>query len=328
MANTNYPSADQPENRPVRSTNNNTKNILIGLLAAGLLGTWGYFLYDKNKSGETLHVKQTEASTAMTARDSVQTLYNESLSRLDSITGNNNNLQGQLSDRQSEIARLKTEINKIVNNKNATAAELSRARGLISQLNNKINNLEEEVARLTGENQQLASTNTALTQEKQVLESNLQTTTAEKEELAQTVDVASTFSAKNIQIRPVNEKKSGKEKETTTAKRVDKLVISFDVENRVARSGPADLYVIVTAPNGQVVSDPSFGSGTLTTRTDGDRQFTSRITTEYEQNTQKSIQVPLKQNDFQIGNYKIEIYQNGFKIAEGVRALKKGGLFG
>ena len=161
-----------------------------------------------------------------------------------------------------------------------------------------------------------------------MLETNLQTTTAQKDELAATVDVASTFSASNIAIRPVNEKRNGKEKETTTAKRVDKLVVSFDVENRVARSGPADLYVIVTGPNGQVVSDPSMGSGTLTTRTDGDRQFTYKSTLNYDQGTRKSVQIPLRQNDFQTGNYKIEIYQNGFKIAEGVRSLKKGGLFG
>jgi len=56
--------------------------------------------------------------------------------------------------------------------------------------------------------------------------------------LEKTVDVASTFSASNIQVTPVNEKKSGKEKTTTTAKRVDKLVVSFDVENRIAKSGP------------------------------------------------------------------------------------------
>jgi myosin heavy subunit len=255
-------------------------------------------------------------------------LYNDALTRLDSLTGNNNNLQGQLGERQSDITKLKNEINSILRKKNATQAELSRAKSLISTLNGKIANLEQEVARLTGENQQLASNNTQLTSEKQVLETNLQTTTAEKDELASTVDVASTFSASNIQIKPVNEKKNGKEKETTTAKRVDKLVVSFDVENRVARTGPADLYVVVTGPNGQVVSDPSMGSGTLTTRTDGDRQFTYKSTLNYEQGTRKSVQIPLRQNDFQTGNYKIEIYQNGFKIAECVRSLKKGGLFG
>jgi phage shock protein A len=326
MANTNYPTTENPRSNPPR--NNNTKNILIGVLAAGLLGTWGYFLYDKNQSDEKIQVTQTQANTAMSSRDSVQLLYNDALTRLDSLTGNNNNLQGQLSERQSDITKLKNEINSILRKRNATAAELSRAKSLIATLNGKIANLEQEVARLTGENQQLASNNTQLTAEKQVLETNLQTTTAQKDELAATVDVASTFSASNIAIRPVNEKKNGKEKETTTAKRVDKLVVSFDVENRVARSGPADLYVIVTGPNGQVVSDASMGSGTLTTRADGDRQYTYKSTLNYEQGTRKSVQIPLRQNDFQTGNYKIEIYQNGFKIAEGIRSLKKGGLFG
>jgi hypothetical protein len=173
----------------------------------------------------------------------------------------------------------------------------------------------------------LAANNTQLTSEKQVLQTNLQTTTAEKDELAQTVDVASTFTASNIAITPVNEKRGGKEKTTTTAKRVDKLVVSFDVENRVARSGPADIYVIVTGPDGKVITDPA-ATSTLSTRSDGDRAYTYKTTINYEQGTRKSIQVPMRQEHFQTGNYKIEIYQNGFKIAEGVRSLKKGGLFG
>jgi len=324
MANTNYPSAN-PQSNPPR--NSNTKNIVIGLLAAGLLGTWGYFLYDKNKNDEQIQITQAQANTAMSSRDSIQLIYNEALTRLDSITGSNNNLQGQLSDRQSEITKLKREINSILSKRNATQAELNRAKSLIGQLNSKIENLEMEVARLTGENQQLAATNTQLTAEKQVLETNLQTSTAERDELASTVDVASTFSAANFQIKPINEKRNGKEKETTTARRVDKLMVSFDVENRVARSGPADIYVIVTGPNGQVISDAA-NSGMLTTRADGDRPYTMKTTIDYEQGTRKNIQIPLRQDDFQTGNYKIEIYQNGFKIGEGVRSLKKGGIFG
>ena len=326
MTNTNYPSGSST---PARTTGgNNTKNIIIGALAVVLLGTWGYFLYDKNKSTEQFQVKSMEATTAVSARDSVQMAYNEALTRLDSLTGSNNNLQGQLTDRQTEIVKLKNEINKIVGNRNATAADLKRARNLIASLNGKINNLEAEVARLMGENQQLAATNTVLHQEKQDLETNLQTATAEKEELAQTVDVGSTFSASNINIKTFKEKGNGKEKETTTAKRVDKLLVSFDVENRIARSGPADIYVIVTAPNGQTITDANLGSAVLTTRNDGDRAFTYKTTIEYEQGTRKTIQVPLRQSNFQTGDYRIEVYQNGFKIAEGVKSLKKGGLFG
>ncbi|GAC1496997.1 MAG: hypothetical protein NVS1B13_26870 [Flavisolibacter sp.] len=330
MANTNYPSTENPQNtnRPVRNNSNTTKNILIGILAAGLLGTWAYFLYDKNDSNKQIQTKTVEATHALTAKDSVQGLYNDALTRLDSITGSNNNLQGKLTDRQTEITKLKNEINKIVNNKNATAADLRKAIELIGELNGKIANLESEVARLTGENQQLAASNNSLTQEKAVLQTNLQTTTTEKEELAKTVDVASTFSASNITITPIKERKNGKQKVTTNAKKVDKLVVSFDVENRVAKSGPADIYVIVTSPDGQVVSEPALGSGTLTTRNEGDKPYTYKTTIDYEQGTKKTVQVPLHENHFQTGDYKIEIYQNGFKIAQGVRTLRKGGLFG
>ncbi|WP_460567473.1 hypothetical protein [Flaviaesturariibacter terrae] len=297
-------------------------------MAAGLLGTWAYFLKSKNESDDKIAMTSTQASNAMSARDSVQLLYNDALTRLDSLTGNNNNLQGQVTQNNSEIGRLKNEINSILRKRNATAAELSHAKGLISTLNGKIANLEAEVARLNGENQQLAAANTQLTEERTVLQTNLQTSTAEREELAKTVDVASTFSASNIQIHPIDERRNGKEKETTTAKRVNKLVISFDIENRVAKSGPADVYVVVTGPDGQVVTDPALGSGTLTTRNDGDRPFSFKTTVDYEQGTRKNVSVPLRRPDFKIGDYKIEVYQNGFKIAEGTRSLKKGGLFG
>jgi predicted nucleic acid-binding Zn-ribbon protein len=324
MTNTNYPSAT-PNPQP-RGSNN--KGIIIGVLAAALLGTWGYWLYKNNQSSQEITSHETKETAYMSARDSVQMLYNDALSRLDSITGNNNNLQGQLTDKNTEISKLKSEINGILKKKNATQAELAKAKDLITELNSKIENLEAENAKLTGENQQLTSTNTQLTEEKTTLQQNLQTTTAEKDELASTVDVASTFSASNFQISPIHEKKNGKEKTTTTAKKVDKLVVSFDVENRIAKSGPADMYVIVTAPDGKVISDPSMNSGTFTTRNEGDKSFTSKVTVDYEQGTRKAMSVPIRQNDFQTGDYKIEVYHNGFKVGEGVKTLKKGGLFG
>ena len=327
MADTNYPSATTPPSHPPRNNRNN-KNLVIGLLAAGLLGTWGYVLWDKNKSSEKLQLTQTQSNSYMSQRDSIKMMYDEAEMRLDSITGANNALQGEKSALQKDIDARKAEIRKILNDKNATAAQLAKARKMIADLNDKIGSLEVEVSRLTGENQELTVSNTSLKQEKADLEQNLQTTVTEKEELANTVDVASTFSASNISITPVNEKNSGKEKTTTTAKRVDKLVVAFDVENRIAKSGPTDMYIIVTGPNGQVITDASLGSATLTTRTDGDKAFTTRIPIEYQQGTRKNVSFPIRQTDFQTGDYRIEVYHNGFKIGEGVRSLKKGGLFG
>jgi len=323
MTNTNYPLATPtPQSQPVK--NKNTKNIVIGLLAAVLLGTWGYLLYDKNKAEKTINDQQASITKVTDEKGELQNNFNAALARLDSITGDNNNMQGEKSILQKEIDVKKAEIRKILNDKNASQAQLAKAKSMIADLNSKISGLEEEVTRLTGENQELNTSNTSLKQEKADLETNLTTRTIEKEELEKTVDVASTFSASNIQVVPVDERKNGKEKTISTSKKVDKLVVSFDVENRVAKSGPADMYLIVTAPDGKIVS----GSGVLNTRTDGDKNFTAKIPVDYVQGQRKPVQFPIRQDDFQTGNYKIEIYHNGFKIGEGVRSLKKGGLFG
>jgi chromosome segregation ATPase len=323
MTNTNYPSAT-PQNQPP-AKGSNTKNIIIGVLAAALLGTWAFYLVNQSKQKEEITTSENKGLAYMSQRDSLKMLYDDAEIRLDSITGANNNLQGDKSALQKEIDAKKAEIRRILNKNNATSAELAKAKTLIAELNDKISTLEVEVTRLTGENQELTASNTVLTQEKADLTQNLQSTTTEKEELAKTVDVASTFSASNIQITPVDERRSGKEKTTSTAKRVDKLVVSFDVENRIAKSGAADMYIIVTAPDGKVITKEGM---MLSTRADGEKSYTEKVPVDYVQGSRKSVQFPIRNNDFATGNYKIEIYHNGFKIGEGVRSLKKGGLFG
>ena len=321
MTNTNYPSAT-PTTTPQRSSN--SKNIVIGLLAVALLGSWAYFLMKINRSDKEILSKTEEGVHYMSQRDSLESLYKFTLDKYDSVTVANNDLSGKLTGKQSEITKLKVEINSILKKKNATQSELARAKTLIEELNTQIETLQADNARLTGENQTLTSEKTQLTTEKETLQTDLNTTQAEKKVLEETVDVASTFSASNIAITPVNEKNGGKEKETTTAKKVDKLVVSFDVENRIAKSGPADMYILVTAPDGKII-DAS--GGTFTTREEGDKTFTSKLTVPYEQGKRQNVQLPLVQEKFQTGDYKIQVYHNGFKIGEGVKTLKKGGLF-
>lgn len=323
MTNTNYPSAT-PTPQALPSKSKNTKNILIGILAAGLLGTWGYLMYDKNKSEKVINDQQLTLTKVTNDKSDLQASFNSSLARLDSITGANNSLQGEKTDLQKEIDAKKAEIRLILNDKNASQAQLARAKAMIAELNSKIGGLEMELTRLTGENQELVKNNTTLKKDKSNLESTIVEKTTEKEALEKTVDIASTFSASNIQVTPVDEKRGGKEKSTTTSKRVDKLVVSFEIENRIAKSGAADMYLIVTAPDGKIISDDG---SILNTRIDGDKNFTAKIPVDYVQGERKPVQFPIRQGGFQTGNYKIEIYHNGFKIGEGIKSLKKGGLF-
>lgn len=328
MSYTNYPTAgDAPQQTPPKDS----RKLIYGLLIAALLGTWIYIIYDKNKSTEKITQLQTSYANVDSARNEVQQEYNDALARMDSLTGSNTQLQGELAEKKSDIDKLKANIKSELGKKNA---DIAKAKAMIAELNGKINDLLTQVEQLKAENQQLTETNQRVTAErdtiaaqKTVVEQNLATTEQEKEHVE---DIGSTLHASNINITAIDIKGSGKEKTTSTAKRVDVFRISFDLdENRIAPSGNKDLYVCVYGPDGKPITMPSNGSGTFTTRDEGDKVFTDKVSVNYEQGKRTPVSFDWKPEagKYQEGNYKVEIYQNGYKIGEGVRSLKKGGLF-
>ena len=256
-----YEQNETSTNVPQRKDN---RNIIYGVLIAALLGTWGYLIYDKSKSSQKIDQLQTSYTSVDSSRNQVQEEYNSSLARLDSLTGTNQSLtdslqnrNGEMSARNQEIAKLKANINSILSNKKATTAELASARKMIAQLNGKIEDYIAQIDQLTNQNQELTTKNEQITTEKQAVEKDLEATQVAKRQADSTIDIGTTLHASNINVTPINEKSGGKEKETTTAKRVDKLRISFNVdENRIAVSGEKDLYVCVYGPDGQSISIP------------------------------------------------------------------------
>jgi len=325
MSTTNYPSAS-PQNQPPKK---DSKNLIIGLLAVGILGTWGYFLWDKNKSDQQITNLQTQYVAVDSSKTELQKSFDAAVIRLDSLTGYNNELEGKLSEKNSEVQKMRNQIAAKLKKERLTEREKKELAVQIADLNSKILNLEQEVARLTQENQVLTTEKTQLTADKEQLTTDLATTNTAKVELEKKVDVASTFNATNIAITPIDEKSGGREKVTEKAKRVDKLVISFDVDNRIAQSANTEVYVSVTDPEGKPVTVEALGSGTFTTREEGDKFYTFKMPVNYEAGKKAHIEYPWKQNSgFKRGNYKIEVYHNGFKIGESVRELKKAGIFG
>lgn len=309
-------------------TRKNSKKTIIVVLGIACLASWGYLLVNNNKTGNVVEQNETQIAKISDEKSNVQKSFDESLIRLDSMSSVSNSLKSKLTEENKDIAKRKAEIRVILNKKNASSAELAKAKELITQLNDKIGNMEQEIARLSNDNQALNQDKIVLTQEKGKLTDDLSATTAAKEDLEKKVDIASTLNASNIVITPVNVKSSGKEKVTSTAKRVNKLVISFDVNNRIAQPGTADIYVCVLGPDGKNIATRDAVANTFTTRDEGDRSYTAKLPVELETGKKKSVEFSFAPGaDFQQGKYLIQIYQNGFKIGEGVRELKKGGLF-
>ncbi|MBS1737683.1 MAG: hypothetical protein JSS98_13910 [Bacteroidetes bacterium] len=315
---------------PVVTTNEkskNLKNLIIGILAAGVLILAGFLVFNNNSANKTLQDEQQQVAKATSEKSDIQTSFDASLARLDSMSTVNTNMNAQLAAKDEEIAKMKSEIRSILNKKNATASELARARTLIAKLNGQITDLQQQVAMLTSENDSLKVERTALIYDKQTLTRNLDSTNVVKTNLEKKVDVASTLNASNITITPVKVKHNGKEKLNTTAKRVDKLIVSFDVNNRIIDPGTKDVYVVVVGPDGQPVTNTQ-NAGTFTTREDGDKSFTAKLPVDLETSKTKKVEFSFAPaSHFQKGNYTIKIYQNGFLIGQGTRELKKGGLF-
>jgi len=324
MSETNFPTASNTTTTTTRKSS--YKNAVIGVLAVALVAVSGYLVYAKTDSNKVIEQQETTIAKVSDEKGDLQTSFDASLARLDSMSTANTGLQSELASKNSEITKVKAEIRTILNKKNATASELARAKTLISSLNGKIAEMEAEVARLTEENTNLNNDKVVLTQEKTKLTEDLTTTTTAKMELEKKVDVASTLNASNISITPINIKNNGKEKVSSTAKRVDKLVVRFDVSNRIAQPGQTDLYVLVIGPDGQPISTDA--ASTFTTREEGDKSFTAKLPVELETAKTKNVEFAFAPgSNFMQGMYKIQIYQNGFLIGESNKELKKGGLF-
>lgn len=320
MSETNFPT---PSAQPVKA--NNYKNAVIGVLAAGLIAVSGYAVYSKNDSAKTIQQQETAIAKVSTEKSDVQANFDASLARLDSMQSVNTGLEGKLTEKNNEIAKVKAEIRSILNKKNATAAELTRAKTLIASLNEKISSMEADIAQLKQDNQLLTNDNVALKQERENLTKDLTATKEVKQALEKKVDIASTLNASNIVITPINVKSNGKEKVSTTAKRVDKFVVSFDVDNRIIQPGTTDVYVVVLGPDGKAINT---SAETFTTRDEVTMPFTAKMPVDLETAKKKNVEFAfVPGSNFVQGNYTVQIYQNGFLIGQGSKELKKGGLF-
>ncbi|HEY8689066.1 MAG TPA: hypothetical protein VIM07_07515 [Chitinophagaceae bacterium] len=323
----NFPDGETPQQKPTPQKSD-YRTILTGGLLVALLGTWGYIIWDKNKTNQRAQELTVQRDSANSSINELQNEFNDATRRLDMLKTSNARADSLIKTKDKDIDDLKMKVQNILNNKNATASQLVEARTMISQLKTNIDTYTAEIEKLQGEKVKLTEEKRVVTEEKEAVTKNFDSAKTVIKEKEDVIDVGSTLQAFNFNIVGLHER-GDKEKETSTAKRVDKLRITFDLENRIAPSGSKDIFVCITAPDGTPVAVEALGSGKFVTRDGVEKLFTKKVQINYNQGEKQTVTVEWKQNsDFQTGNYKIEVYHNGFKIGEGVRTFKKGGLFG
>ena len=323
--------------------------VLVSIfLFLALLMAISYIIWEKNKTisqlqqqsnnvAATPNINSVVATPVIIAdvpispaiKDSLQKALIEMTTRYDVLKSMTGQANGMINDRDSSINAKTDYLKKLLAKVNAGNAELNEAKKLITNLNTDIETYKTQIETLKGEKIELFQQKQMAVQEISNSKKRYDSAATVIKQKNDIIDIATTLNASAFNIISIREKNNGSEVSTIVAKRVDKLRISFEVgENHVATSGVKDLYVCITGPDGTPISVEALGSGKFTTRNAEAKFYTQKLEVNYIQGNRQTISFDWRQNSvFETGLYKIEVYNNGFKIGEGIRVLKKGGIF-
>lgn len=284
--------------------------VVIVILLAGCI----YLFMSKNKLADDKQTMETQKNQVIDSvnadRASLESDFAAASAKIDQLVSQNARLDSALQNDQAAMAKMKSEIRTILSNKNATQAELKKAREMITQLTDKSKQYEARIAELEKENSELTGQNQVLTRER---DSTVEKNIALKK-------AGSVLAAANIRMNPIDKRRNGKEKETSKAKRVDVLRITFDiVENRIAESGTKQVYLRITGPDGNVLYTPSNASGVMTMVNGDQVKYSVLKNIALTQNQPvKDVIVDWQQDgNYGKGKYNIEIYNEGYKVGSG-----------
>ena len=212
MAFENFPQADQPTKGATAAPKNNMRTLLTTVLVVALLGTWGYIIYDKNQTKETLDQKETIIASTSSQRDELQKELEDAAMRYDMLKSANTKLDSTISAKDRDIEGKRTRIQSLLNKINASAAELAEAKRLIASLNGDLEGYQARIEILEGEKIQLTQEKNAVTQQRDMARREYDSASIVIKEKEDLLNVGSTLQASNFNIVGVDEKRSGKEK--------------------------------------------------------------------------------------------------------------------
>lgn len=302
------------------------KSLLLVLLSIGLVSTWIYHIYDKtiySQRRTEVYVKDS-ATIADAIKDSLTKIYSASINDLDdelnSTLLNADSLTTTLDDRLQEINQLKLEIAGILNRQGFSKADLSLARQKINQLQQRVDELNSQTLSMEDEKKRLSMVLEQLTQNVDTLQQNIRRLSDENQSLAEKVNLASIFIASEVKIEAV-EVKGSREESTSKAKKTDKFVASFVVQNRITQFDNAEITTVLLQPNGQALQSTVWDSGSFDTKNDGRKNYTRKIRFDYTKGEEKHLLFSIDAEKCQKGTYTFQLWHNGILIGQATKTL-------
>jgi len=309
----------QPENNAPVSKRK--EHIIIGILSLLLLGSLAYNFYQSSQNKAETEILNIDLKDTETAKVQLQAKLDSLLKEFEMTRGEMETRDSLLSKRDAEIFDKQREIQNILNKGEISESELKQAKRMIVALNADIARFKQEIVVLKQKNDSLLVANESLNQEKNTISEEL---TSEKEKAQETENnIRSTFSVSNYKITGLRVKNSGKEVETDKAKRIDKLRVSFDLDpNEWAETGEKEIFISIYKPDGTLGKFKDASPGELETWSLGTINYSDKLRFNYNKGAVKNISFDWEDYDFPKGKYRIDLYQNGFKIGQKSLELK------
>jgi hypothetical protein len=300
-----------------------TKTVLLVMLSVGLVSTWVYYFYDKSVHNNHKSENVNPAVSLQSIQDSIQKVYsftvNQLGAQLDSVKNTAGQLQGELHTRLEEINILKTEIAALLKKNTGKKEDIELAGKKTTELQQLVAGLGREKKEIAVDKKQIAivpadQMNTVSNEQKEQQAGQENSSSPEK------TNSSSLFTVSELKFIPIADK-DDIEVETNRAEITNKLMISFFVQNNVNSYANAEVFAVITQPDGKVVQTDAWDAASISTHDYGKKAYTRKIKFEYLKGETKQLQAIIRPGDYEKGNYTLQVFHNGYLIGQAVKIL-------
>lgn len=324
----------------MKSSQNNQKTFYIVTIIV-LLGIIGFLAINTFQQSKQVSQKEEQLEEAAGLQADLERQYYESLAELESLRGNNEELNAMIDAQKEELKQQKNQISQLIK----TKSDFNAAKAQIAELKAQTAQYVEEIEELKSRNKALELANQELSSENINLQETVQKTKMEKDqiltektsletektelskqniELSKKVSRASAVQVDNIEVQGVTIRSSGKQRKRRKASNIDRLNICFTLEDNVVTDpGYERFYIRILSPQGETISVEGLGSGIFISSENNQRiRFTQIKELEYDNTTQETCMHWEQDGPFNQGEYAIEIYNKGYLVGKDKFLLK------
>ena len=295
-----------------------------------------------NKKAETVTLTS-EVKKEQDLNAELDKQYKDAMAQLEEMKGKNTELNAVIENQKGELTKRKNQISGMIASK---AKDINGLKAEMARFKAESDGLVARIAELETDKKALGEKVTVLTSEKTSLQDNLVKEQADKQQvitqktaveaekaqiekekavLAKKTEIGSVVHVAQLSIQGFKVRESGKEKERTHAKNIDRLKFCFKaVDNQVVEAGSEIFYLRIIDPTGVAIAIQTAGGGVLKLKDGKEVQYTTTKQIEFKNQGEDVCAVWDAKGNANLtkGKYTLEVYNKGYLAGTNAFELK------